>query len=383
MEYSTQQLEIFKNDSRYTLNGFFNLKGYIEQVVGLDWKHKSFSMIIQAERNMGKSYGTWDFIEKEIWIKSNYTQRIAYLRTNLAKLKPIKSFFNSKYSGKYLMTDTHIWKVEYDEKGKEIKENRIELGVVVGIMNEENWRSGEFANYRLIFWDEYNETHKYKNIFHHWVNLFKTIERMTPNLIAILVGNKISRSNDILVNLKIKPPKSEDLEDDYVLAIPDRNGVERIFFVDISPKTFAHLSQQDKLANVWASFNEETNAFLNEGEFLEQDEDNVLIYDDEILPTRKIKWYVAYGNYTYEYGTFEKGIYFHKVRIKEKGYKTIALNIVGQYRDSDSKALFDKSDYIELANLLVKKSQNKELYFSTYETREEIEFFITHYGVLE
>lgn len=383
MKYTTEQLKVFREDPRYTDNGFFNLKGYIEECVGLDWMLKSFSMIIQAERNMGKSYGTWDFIEKEIWIKSDYTERIAYCRTNLAKLKPIKNFFNSKYAGKYLMTDTHIWKIELDEKGKEIKERRIELGVVVGIMNEENWRSGEFANYRLIFWDEYNETHKYKNIYHHWVNLFKTIERMTPNLIAILVGNKISKSNDILVNLEIEVPKHDEQEDDYLISISDNNGEDRIFFVDIAPSTFAHLGQKDKLANVWASFNEETNIFLNEGGFLEQDEDNVLIYRTRILPTRKIKWYVAYGNFTYEYGTFERGIYFHKVKVKEPGYKTIALNVLGNFRDSDSRALFEKQDYIELAQLLVNKSKNKELFFSTYEAREEIEFFITHYAVLE
>lgn len=383
MEYTTEQLKVFREDPRYTDNGFFNLKGYIEECVGLDWMFKSFSFIIQAERNMGKSYGTWDFIEKEIWIKSNFTQRVAYLRTNLTKLKPVKSFFNSKYQGKYIMTDTHIWKIELDEKGKEIKEKRIELGVVVGVMNEENWRSGEFANYRMIFWDEYNETTNYKDIFIHWVNLFKTIERMTPNLIAVLVGNKIRQSNDILVNLEIELPNHEEQTEDYLITRTDAYGVERIFFVDIAPNTFEHLAQKDKLANVWARFNETTNIFLNEGGYLEQTEDNVLIYRTRILPTRKIKWYVSYGDCIYEYGTFERGVYFHRVNIKEPGYKTISLNVLGHFRDSDSKALFGKEDYVELAQLLVNKSKHKQLFFTSYETREALEFFITHFAVLE
>lgn len=383
MEYSAQQLKFFKENYPYTDNGFFNLKGYINECVGPDWPNKSFSMIIQAERNMGKSYGTWDFIEKEIWIKSNFTERIAYLRTNLTKLKPVKSFFNSKYAGKYLMTDTHIWKIELDENGKEIRENRIELGVVIGVMNEENWRSGEFANYRMIFWDEYNETTTYRDIFIHWVNLFKTIERMTPNLIAVLVGNKIRQSNDILVNLEIELPNHLEQTEDYLITRTDSEGNERIFFVDIAPTTFAHLSQKDKLANVWATFNEETNIFLNEGGYLEQTEDNVLIYRTRILPTRKIKWYVSYGDFIYEYGSFERGVYFHKVNKKEAGYNTISLNVLGHFRDTDSKALFGKEDYVELAQLLVNKSKHKQLFFSSYETRDEIEFFITHFAILE
>lgn len=382
MEYTTKQLKMFNDDVRYTDNGFFNLKGYIEMIVGPKWRNKPFSLIFQAERNMGKSYGTWEFIEQEIWIKSNFTKRIAYLRTNLTKLKPIKSFFNSKYAGKYLMTDTHIWKIELDEKGKEIKERRIELGVVIGVMNEENWRSGEFANYKMIFWDEYNETTKHKDLYAHWINLFKTIERMTPDLITVLVGNKISMSNDILVNLEVEPYESDDGED-YYIALPEDDPEPSIFFLNIGPNTFAHLNQKRKQANIWASFNEQTDAFLNGGCFLEQDEDNVLIFRKRILPTRKIKWYVAWGRFTYEFGSFERGLYFHKVQVKEKGYKTIALNVVGNYMDKDSTCDFDKKDFVDFAMLLVNKSKQKELFFSSYETREEIEMYITSYAILE
>lgn len=379
MKYSAKLLKMFKENYPYTENGFFSLLGYIEECVGSNWREKSFSLIIQAIRNMGKSYGSWEFIENEIWIKSDFTERVAYLRTNLTKLKPVKSFFNSKYAGKYLMTDTHIWKIELDENGKEIREKRIELGAVIGVMNEENWRSGEFKNYRMVFWDEYNESSTQKDIYTHFVNLLKTIERMTPNFITLLVGNKINANNDILVNLEIELPDYKEQTEDYLIVRQDEEGNDRIYFVDIADKTFEHLNQKQKSANVWATFNEKTNAFLNEGGYLEYVPDNVLIYRTRILPTRTIKYYVSWGPEIYEYGTFERGVYFHKVREYTVGSLILSLDVLGDMYYADSKRMLYKQDYIDLATNLSLMIKNKQLYFSSFEAKEELERFILKY----
>lgn len=378
-KYTEEQLKYFKENYPYTENGFFSLKGYIEEVVGPNWRTKSFSLIIQATRNMGKSYGTWDFIEKEIWIKSGYTERIAYLRTNMIKLKQVKGFFNSKYRGKYLMTDTHIWKVMLDEQGKEIKEARIELGVVVGVMNEENWRSGEFAKYRLIFWDEYNESTNHIGIWEHWVNLFKTIERMTPNLISILVGNKINANNDILVNLEIEIPDHTNQEQDYLITKKDALGEDRIYFIDIANATFAHLNQENKLANIWASFNEKTDIFLNQGGYLERQAEDVLIYRTRILPSRQIKYYVAFGTGIYEFGTFERGVYFHKVNKAEEGYRVLALDLLGNLSIMQSRRMHQIEDYEDLAEMLAVKAKSGKLFYSSFETKTQLDTFIIKY----
>lgn len=378
--YSQKQLKIFKNDKRYTENGFFNLKGYIEECVGEDWENKSFSMIIQAERNMGKSYGTWDFIEKEIWIKSNYTQRIAYLRTNATKLKSIKSFFNSKYAGKYLMTDTHIWKIELDDNGKEIREKRIELGAVIGVMNEENWRSGEFANYRLIFWDEYNENMMLDGIYEHWVNLFKTIERMSKNFIAILVGNKISANNDILVNLEIEVNEEDD-DFDTLQTRPYNSDNPSIFFLNIGKKTFAHLSQEEKLANIWATFNTKTNTFLNEGGYLEKKSYNILFYS-RIQESATIKNYVVCSETLFEYGSFEKGFYFHKVEQAKPNYNIFALDIASSLSFPNSKKYMGMEDYVDFARLLANHAKNQKLFFTSYEAYRKIFSFIKNFSTL-
>ena len=51
--------------------------------------------------------------------------------------------------------------------------------------------------------------------------------------------------------------------------------------------------------------------------------------------------------------------------------------------DKESTCDFDKKDFIDFAMLLVNKSKQKELFFSSYETREEIEMYITSYAILE
>lgn len=389
MKYTADQLKMFQADSRYTDNGFFNLAGYIETYAGRDWREQALTFIVEAGRNMGKSYGTWEFIENEIWLKSNFTQRIAYLRTNMTKLKSVKSFFNSKYAGKYLMTDTHIWKIELDEKGKEIKERRVELGAVIGVMNEENWRSGEFANYVMIFWDEYNESTTQPDLFTHFVNLTKTIERMTPNLLIVLVGNKINQSNDILVNLEIETPAynemtDEEKNDDFVFAYYDEDsGFPFLIFVSIAYNTFKHLAQENKLANRLASFNDRTNRFMNGAEYLDKKPQNVLLYRTKILPTRKIKFYVSNNENIFEYGSFERGVYFHKVEDKLPGYKTIALDLAGFYYEGDANNQLDKKDREDFAQLLINKNKNNQLFFTLYETKDEIEHVIFRHATLE
>lgn len=378
-KYTDEQLKYFRENYPYNDEGFFSLKGYFEEIVGPNWRTKSFSMIIQAGRNMGKSYGTWDFIENEIWIKSNFTERIAYLRTNMTKLKQVKGFFNSKYRGKYLMTDTHIWKIALDENGKEIREQRIELGVVIGVMNEENWRSGEFAKYRMIFWDEYNESTNHVGLWEHWVNLFKTIERMTPNMIALLVGNKINANNDILVNLEIEIPDHTNQEQDFLITKKDHTGEDRIYFVDIANATFAHLNQENKLANIWATFNEKTDIFLNQGGYLERQKNDVIIYRTRIKPSKVIKYYVAYGQFLYEFGTFERGVYFHKVNEAEDGYRVLALDLLGNLSIMKSRRMYSIEDYEDLAEMLARKAKAGQLFYSSFETKTELDNFIIKY----
>lgn len=369
-----------KKHYAYNSEGYFSLKGYINEVVGKDWNKRSFSMIIQAERNIGKSYGTWEFIADEIWEKSNYTEKVAYLRTNLEKVKNFISFFNAKFKGKYMIIGNMIYRVFFDDLGKEIKSQRIELGVVASLSSEENWRSGEFKNYRLIFWDEFNEENKVSRVFKKVINLFKTIERFQSNIIFLLMGNKIDGNNDILVKLEIEPDFSQpedfciEIEPPYVDELT--NDRHRIYYVEIGSNTFKHLNQSNQGANIWAQFDRESNNFLNKGGYLNRHVNDVLIYRTRIAPTAQVKYYLSYGEFKFEYGTFERGIYFHEIPEIPQNAKCIALDVLGSMRFKDSKKYNDLQDYKEFAEMLSAKSKRKELFFTTFETKIMLETYI-------
>lgn len=199
-------------DNRQTSNGYFNLDGYLE-LCDIDWTQDVFAMIINAPRNIGKSYGTWKWIEDNIWIPSNYTRTIAYLRTNLTKLKKTKDTFNNAYAGKYHMTDNSILKIEFDENGNQLHKSKWPIiGIVMGVANAENYRSGWFNNCGGIFWDEYNEETA-RGLWDNWINLWKTIKRMNSPFFTLLVGNKNDPDNDILIHLEVDLAKEDEGED--------------------------------------------------------------------------------------------------------------------------------------------------------------------------
>lgn len=362
-----------KNDVRYNKDGYFNLTGYMS-LCDKDWENKDISFIFNAGRNMGKSYGTWEHIEKEIWEKYNYQKRIVYLRTNLTKLKKARESFNAKYNGKYYMSENKIYKVEYDEDGKELKANRLEIGSVCGVNNAENYKSGWFENYCCIFWDEYNEECNDIGLWKKWIDLFKTIKRNNTPFLCLLIGNKVDGDNDILVNLRIDLEEIDsDGSNDYHI---EKRG--NIHFIDIGNDTFKHLGQEQDMVNIWASYDKKTDRYLNGGGYLNKRSGDVLIYDYKIEPTKEIKFYIAYADYLFEYGTFERGIYFHMIEYDEKlpGYKTLALNNLADMRFDDAVKYYDENDYKDFATLLKIKSKNKQLYYSTNEAKQILDNYI-------
>lgn len=370
MRQDTRVQDTRVQDLRFNEKGFFNLDGYLS-LCDKDWRKHDISAIINAPRNIGKSYNTWEFIVKEIWEKSNHTQRIVYLRTNLTKLRTAREDFNSKYRGRYYMSETKIYKIFLDDDGKELKEQRVEVGSVCGVANAENYKSARFENYVAIFWDEYNELTNVVGIWNKWIDLFKTIKRFNTPFLCLLVGNKVNANNDILVHLEIELPKVDTGDDIHIY----RKG--NIHFIDISIETFNHLKQEEDMVNVWASYDDVTNAFLNEGGYIIDVASDVLVYRTRILPTKRIKYYLSYGEYKFEYGIFNNDcVYFHLVREPEPNYKVFALDVLGSMRSKEAKVFLDEDSYNDFAEYLSSKAKNKKLYYSSFDAKTILEPYI-------
>lgn len=376
------------NDPRYTgKDGYFNLDGYLYLIgANLDKKtkfpKKSILLIINAERNMGKSYGSWWYIENSLWIPSNYKWKVAYCRTNKEKMKKARDSFNAFYFyglKKYWMSETKIFKIKLDEKGKEIWEERIEIGSLITVNNEENFKSGIFDEYHMIFYDEYNEDNENPDLWDNFCNLMKTVKRRSEPFFVLLVGNKINPNNDFLVNLGIEV-SDEDTGEDEHQELPGN-----IHFIDISRKTFQHLNTKDDIVNMFASYNTRTDRYLNEGKYLIEVPDDVRIFNKRIKPSKKIKYYLALDEDKFEYGKFfdektnQEAYYIHRLEDCnniDKCVKMIVLDKLADIRNKLGMKMLGDDDYIDFANHLRYNQKGGKLFYSTFACKTLIERFV-------
>lgn len=356
-----------KIDRRQTDNGYFNLEGYIEQCE-LDWTQDVFAIIMNGPRNIGKSYGIWKWIEDNIWIPSNYTKTIAYMRTNLTKLKKVRDTFNAAYQDKYYMSENAIYKIELDEDGnKTNKKNWRLIGNVMGVANAENYRSAWFQNCAGIFWDEYNEETA-RGLWANWINLWKTVKRMNAPFFTLLAGNKNDPDNDILVHLEVDLQANDDGEDLFLKLAP-RNT----FFIDISMGTFNQLSENyDSIINDWAKCEEATNRFLNEGGYLTQRAHDIMLYKHIISDENfKVERNITYNEFVFEMGSFgDNNTYFKQIDIENPNYPTLAFDNMGYIAHRRAERLLDDDFYVEFVRMLKYKSKNHKLFFTTYDAKE-------------
>lgn len=367
---------IQKQETNTNEAGFINLRYYLYEC-NPDWMNQDCFLIMNAPRNIGKSYGAWEIIEKDIWIASNYTKRIAYCRTNKEKMLIAKENFNSKYRGKYFMNDKKIYKVTYGDDGKEIIKERIEIGSVVSLAQSENYKSAIFENYVLFFWDEYNELSRNKGLYPKFVDLLKTVKRQNSPFLVLLIGNKVNANSDILVKLKIDLKQIKDKENDAMIEIENN-----MYFIEIGNSTFKTLNPPTDLINRLASYDEETNNYLNEGLYLEEEDDSVLIYDYYVKPTQQVLKYFSYDDYKFEYGTFimneKKNYYFRDIKKIPDGEFAYSLSVIGDVRVQNAKLLED-DDMVDFADNLKNKAKRKILWYCSFETKEIIESYIKVY----
>lgn len=376
-------------DPRYTgKDKYFNLIGYLGLVgIKLNPKtkfvDKSCLVIINAERNMGKSYASWDYIENCLWLASNFEWKVAYCRTNREKLKKARESFNAHYFynlKRYWMSETKIYKITIDANtGKEVWEKRKEIGSLVSVNNEENFKSGIFNDYHMIFYDEYNEDIEQPNLWENWLNLLKTIKRRTDPFFILMVGNKITPNSDFLVNLGIEIEEDE-LEDDAHQQIG-----EDIHFIDIARKTFAHLNTEQDIVNQIASYNNATNKYLNEGKYLVRPPQDVRIFAKRIAPTRQLKFYLALDEDKFEYGKFidhktgKESYYIHKIENEEDidfSVKMIVLDKLADIRNHYGIKMIGDDDYLDFANHLRYTQKDGRLFYSSFACKMLMERFV-------
>lgn len=353
-------------------NGYFDLNYYLQKL-NLSWD-ESFVLIFCSHKNTGKSTSVWNNTFKEIVEKRN--KKIAYLRTNLTKQKEFKSGFNDQFKKRYLISDNTIYRPFYNDEDKEIIKERVKVGSVHGVVNQENNASNFFNDYQLIFWDEFNERAKVKDLWDHFNILIKTIKRTNNPLQIILCGNRIDGDNDILVNFEVEYVK-EWGDDDHIQQLKEGS---KIYYIDVHPDHFNAIEANDPndIVSQVASFNEDTDRFLNKAGFLKMRDERVTLHK-HIAPSKCIRYYILIHKDIFEFGEWEKGLYFHKI----KEYNVlpeitqISLDNISYLEHTNSRNLISENEYLDFAENLKNAIRHNRLFFTTNEAKETIFNYIS------
>lgn len=383
-----------KKDYRINESGHLDIEGYfhfagITENYGDELKGKNM-LILLTIRDIGKTTSCWSYLKNKYWPMSDFLKKAAYLRNNSVAMKRyIKSFNNNNKD--YYMTDESIFKVSMDMNKKII--DKREVGMCVPLSCYENAKSTITEQIEFCLWDEFNEEDEKKptwqqakanhQLFKSLIDTIKTLERHRENFTLVLLGNKVSAENDILLNFDVE---SEDDDEDKLIErdIMIDDELIKIRFVIVGNNTFKHLKGHKTLANAIASFNKDTDRYLNKGGFLQKRDPDVISFrriSDAAIP----KYYFIYDEFYFEFGKCANGkYYFHNIDKEDINYnfKVISLNLNGFINDFNS-IIYDPDDYVDTFENFIKLIKNKEMYFTTNFAKAAMRQILNEYIVME
>lgn len=325
-----------------------------------------------AVRDCGKSTSMWEFT-KDYWVSSCFKDKAVYLRNSGVAIKKFIPTFNNANKNDYVMSEATINKIYVDENNKVIEKH--DVGMVIPLSCSENYKSVISDDYHLMIWDEFNESdesiHNWNEakdnhkLFKSFIDTLKTIERHRDNFLVLLMGNKVSVDNDILLTFDID---AEDKDEDVIIdrSMYIDNELFNIKFVIIGNKTFSHLNSHRTLANAIASFNSDTDRYLNKGGFLQKKYKNIKSWKS-IKEGTIPKYYFIFDEYYFEYGYCgDDTMYLHSVEYNDliDNIPIISLNLNGFMNNSQAKIL-DEDDYHDLMEQLMKLIKNDKILFTT------------------
>lgn len=398
-------------NNKKTKEGFFNLQGYLDWC-GIDYNKDISVLILTALRNMGKSTGTWKWIEKNIWEKYNHKWKVAFIRTTMTQAENNYKSFEESFRGKYRIKGNIIQKIAYKEKVIKDKDtgekttlsiideaNCFEIGRIVDVKNEHNYRSGAgkstFQDYHFAFWDEFNEIDQQDpKLYQKFINLFSTIRRVNKPFTFLIVGNKINANNDLFVYLSLDTGSDykehynalgldyqpRDTLNDFKQRIASSEDV-KIYYVDIGMNTFNVVPNSEDVVAQLAKFNPNTNALYNQGAFLSEKPFNVL--NGKLFINKTPQFILGCKENFFLYSICGKNsdcICFEIISrddVLNHQLPLIAFDSLS-YLIQNSRRFNDDETYKDIFQIWIKYSRQNKLFYDSFETKMIIDNLIGH-----
>ena len=256
---------------------------------GEQWKGKHMLMTIR-ERRIGKSTSI-NRVAEENWLRNDHNCKILYIRNTQEELDAFAKTFNVKYANKYLMTKTHIFKIECDMFGKELKKERKIIGLCGAISTFAKLKSlVENTNFNLVIWDEFNgvdgvdfqtATKFYqssdRNMFFNFCELISSIEGDSKDLLVVLIGNKVNSQNDILLNFGIEIPEEAPKTSELTTLDREIEGTTfKIRFINGGSNEYPNVHSGNQLFKAIASYNKQCERYFAGNDFYIKQSYNVI-----------------------------------------------------------------------------------------------------------
>lgn len=340
------------------------------------WKNKSVLALI-AKRRIGKTWAIEElFIEN--WERSNYQNLLLYIRTTDEELKAFARSFNVKYANRYKISGTHIYKIFVDNKGKEIVNQRIIVGLCGAISTFEKLKSLIIeTNFNLVVWDEFNgfdglqsrEAENYftkldRSQYFYLLELIASIEGKATDLLVLLIGNKVNSQNDILLNWGIKIPQVKNDYDEWTNCDVEFEGSKyKIRFCNGGFEEYKEVNRGNQLFKALATYDRRCADYFNNNDFF-QKQDNTVISRVDIPSDSELRCYFQLNKNLIAFYEKDGYYYFDEYFDNPENDKEIyPLSFNGFIY---SKALlWPHEDAQEFADFITDEYKNEKVYFTS------------------
>lgn len=365
-------------------NNYFDIETYIKHY-NSQFKNKSKSkiLVVNAVRNIGKSYSTWKYAEK---YSLRADKKLVYMRNQEEQIKFVVKDFNNMFHNKFIATSTHIYKLEksvIEKDGEEIaiyKKGEV-VGYMISLSTYYKYKSGEFNNVNLLYFDEYNQRESYQQ-FENFISLGKTIERFSE-IEMLFLGNRESANNEFMVKFGIDPISPEDSDGDVMIPIKNIANPEEIIgaFFEIGNKTYEDLGNKNMLIDKIAAFSNDTHNYMVGG-YLDDYSLYIINFRKHIQSTFVPKFCFVIGKIVYTFGKFQgkKCAVVRQDNYFDAGLKKYSFD---RYSDQLENSLIieddEKNDLLELLFMKVKKNN---IYYDSFDTKKEIELCLIQLKVM-
>lgn len=375
-------------------NNYFNLStelvrsGLVKNYGDFWYKTKGVFVYV-GRRRTGKS--TSIFLKLDwLWSKSKCTRKAVYVRNTMEEIKKFSKSFNSFWEDKryQIIDNSVIYRMFYDENGKELPKKRILIGYLVSLSTYQNNKSiGNIAGVSFVVWDEFNGYEDGKETFNdikttrtqffYFLELLASFEGSGKDLIFFLFGNKVNAQNDILMKFNVKIPKeSADNDIWYQCDIKDFEGKDWPVRICLQGKKSYQTHYGNLLSRALATLDPQLNAYFVEGDFF-QEPDESLITERELLnhELEVINYFVLKENLI-EFGTFGNDKFYMRLIGKAEfdDIEIIGLDIRGfSYVKNSTSLSINELNKISLS--IIQLIKERKLYFSSVWLKNNILFF--------